>query len=602
MTYFQPYLPNPGELASLAACAVVLLGFLAIGALFRGEPRPGLSSLLSGWGLAAVVPSLLVWIWPLDLRWYAAGLGLLAVAAAVARRQALARSPLWRPAVLFLPALVVACGVPLDEWDSFSHWGLNAAWLWRHDAFPTPSLPQSPSSHPDYPYAYPLALYMASLLRGAYIENAGAIVNLMVLLAASTGVARLAAGDDGKRLEARPWFWSACGVYAVLVLNPGFVRSTTLATYADTVFAACVMALVLALWRLTEAKRTERAGAWFMAASLALALVGVKEGGLPVLGVTGLALAILSVRDRLVRARLVPLLGTLVPAALAAIAWEQWTGWLPSSFSVMPLDQWRFGQLGPFLRSAVDMMAEHALYYLLLAVVMGAGAVGWWRACDARDRLFALAGLIIAGHLTTILVAYLGAGFTEAEVAGAVSLHRYTTQVGLLAVASAVFYLGHRAASRSVHPGAGRRDAIGRLVVAACVIVMLVGSPYLHREHTDDERFFLRHGHALSDDLPANSRVGLAGWREMPYAYFLLRYALYRPGRDNRGLELERIFKPLAEKGRERERQLRRLAARKSLTHLLVIGRELQGKDGPDMLLFGLEGQSWRLQAQWHGK
>lgn len=600
MSYFQPYLPGPGELGALLACGVVLAGFLAIGALVGRSRRPGLEAMLAGWGLVACVPALGQWFVPVNLPIYGAAVGVLALASAWVCRRSLAGTPLWRPAVLLMPALVVACGVPLDEWDSFSHWGINAAWLWRHETLPWPGLPLSPSSNPDYPYGYPLALYFASLLRGAYIPNAGAIVNVMVLVGVAATLARLAAGDDARRRDARPWLWSAWGVLATLVLNPGFVRSTTLATYADTVFAATLMAVCLALWRLAEAGRDRWAGAWMTAAALALAVVNVKESGLIALGVIATAVVLVALRDPVVRRGLGRLLTALLPAALAGLAWQQYTaGWLPSSFSILPAGQWRFHLLPDLARSAGAVVADHGVYYVLLVTVVALGTRGWWRAGGRVDRFLALVALVVMGHLATVFLAYMGASFTEAEVARAASLHRYATQVGLLVVAAAVLVLGRRAAARGRGREPAGNGAAGRWLVAACVAVMLAGAPYLYRERTDFETFFLQHGRMLADGLPEGSSVALLGWRELPLAYFLLRYEMFRPGREDRDLSLVRVFEPLAGPGPDRRQQLQRLARRQALDYLLIIGEDLHGEGGPDMLLLARDGAAWRKLDAW---
>lgn len=603
MSYFQPYLPNISELGALLACALVVIGFMAIGAALIRSERPGLEALLAGWGTVAAVPALLQWLVPVDLVIYAAVAGGLALAAALLNRRVLAGSPLWRPAVLLGPVLIVACGVPLDQWDSFSHWGLNAAWLWRFDALPAPGLPVSPSSNPDYPYAYPLALYFASLLRGAYIENAGAMVNVIVLVGVSATLARLAAANDPHRFRSRPWYWSAWGVLATLVLNPGLVRSTTLATYADTVFSACLLALCLALWRLSEAGRERWSRSWFATAALAVMLVGVKESGLIALGVIAMAIVISAARDAAGRAGLGRSLGALLPAAFVGFAWQQYTAdWLPSSFAILSLDQWRLDLLPALARSAGAVVADHGLYYLMLAGVVALGARSWWRMADRADRLVSLAALVVLGHLGTVLLAYMGASFTEAEVAGAASFHRYSTQVGLLALGALTLVIGQWAALRARDREDTGRRAPRRWPIAACVIVLAAGAPYLHRERSDYENFYLQHGRILSDELPAGSRVGLLGWQELPYAYFLLRYEFFRPGRGDRELVLERVFEPLSRRGPERRRQLERLAKRKGLSHILIIGNSLQGEDSPDMLLLARNGATWRWRNEWRSK
>lgn len=573
---------------------MVLLIFVALGSAATRSERAGGIELLAGWGLVASFAVALQWVVALDLRWYAVFLLVAAFAAIVMQRRELQRNALWRPALLLLPALVVACGVPLDEWDSFSHWGINAAWLWRFDALPSPDLPISPSSNPDYPYGYPLALYLASLVRGVYIENAGAIFNILVLVGVASGLSLLAAGDDRHRLAAYPWYWSAWGVLAVMALNPGFVRGTTLATYADTAFAAALFFLCLCAWNQTLDERGRGRGA-LATMSVAMALVMVKEGGLVLLGVVAIAVALSFVRYAPARTRLGRVLTGLAPAFAVGMAWQAWVAeWLPSSFTLLPWSDWRFVLLPELLSAAGGEVLDHLPYYVLLTAVVALGLRGAWR-CENRTDLFhMLAGLVVLGHFATMLLAYLGASFTEAEVMRAASFHRYATQLAPLSLGSLLLAVGERLRSKNFAP---RRP---NLVVGACVMVMVIGAPYLHRERTPTENFYLESGRDMAARLPEDSHIGIIGWREEPYGYFLLRYALFRPGLDDRGIRLERLFRPLAPPGQERRAQLRRLARHERLSHLLIIeGGNLHTEQRVDMLLLARRASGWRRIEGW---
>lgn len=594
MDYFTPYLPTSGELVALLACVLVLLGFGALGGFLTGRRRLDGADLMAGWGTATGLLVILQWIMTPDLRAYAVLLGSAAAGAAVVQRGSLAANDLWRPAALLLPALVVACGVPLDEWDSFSHWGINTAWLWRYDTLPAPSLPVSPSSNPDYPYGFPLALYLASLLRGAYIDNAGAVINLLVLVAVAGVFARLAAGDDDERMRANPWMWSAWGALAAIVLNPGFVRSEVLASYADTAFGAALLFLCLSIWRYLSPGDEERGGLRIVGA-VALALVALKEGGLFMLAVVALAAGILAVRSGPVRKRLAACLGALLPATGVALAWQWYVaGWLPSSFSILPFAEWRIDLLPSLLAAIGKEVADHGVFYALLAAVFVLGARGWWRDRDGADRFSALAALVVAGHLCSVMMAYLGASFTEAEVGRAASFHRYATQVGLTALAAVILPIGARLRSSQWKP------ARPWLPVTACAAVLLAGAPYLHRERGPVEAFYLSAGDEIASMLPGDATVGLLGWRREPYGYFLLRYALFRPGRELAGPALERLFREPAADATEYRRQLGRLARQEELSHLLVIGpRGLHRAGAPDMLLLARRGSRWESIGQW---
>lgn len=594
MSFFEPFLPTAREALALLACMAVLFGFAALGGLVTGRRKLDGPDLLAGWGAAVTLPALLQWLAPVDLRVYAAFAGAAVIVALVERKRHLADGPPWRAALYAAPVLLVASGMPLDEWDSFSHWGINAAWLWRFDALPSVALPLSPSSNPDYPYGYPLALYFASLLRGSYIENAGAVVNALLLVFAAGAVGRVAARDDEARFRERPWTWSAWGVLAVLVLNPGFVRSTTLATYADTAFSVAVLFLGLAVWRRLAGRIATGAGLRVIGGT-ALALVAIKEGGLIMLGVVAVAAVIAGLRDAPARGRLPGVLAAMLPAAAAGLAWQQYVeGWLPSSFSILPMGEWRLGMLPSILGAMGGEIADHGGFYALLLVLVVLGVRGSRRNRDEGDLLLALASLVVVGHLATVMLAYLGASFTPGEVERAASFHRYATQAGLLALAALVYRVG-----TLIHQEMeGMRPAW--IPVVACAGVMIVGAPFLHRDRDAMEEFYLSAGREIASSVDSGATIGLVGWRDEPYAYFLLRYSLFRPGSSRPGPELERVFRPLARDGADRERRLERLARQERLSHLLLIEPAgLHADPGADMLLLARRGSRWTPIDEW---
>lgn len=598
MSYWAAYLPGWWALAALGACAAVVLALGAVGNAVSRRPAAGAGDVITGWALAAGALLPLQWLWPVDLRWWAALLGVAVLWALWARRDAVLHAAWWKPAPFLLPALVVAAGAPLDAWDSFSHWGINAAYLWRFDALPHPELPASPSSNPDYPYGYPLLLYLAGLLRGAYIENAGVIVNLLLLTVAAAALASLFA-EAGTRRRRPGWGHAALGVLAAFPLNPGFTRSTAMAAYADVALGLGLLVLVLELWRWSLAWATGggREHAW-RAAAAGVALVCIKETGALLLGLAvgaALAVALACLETRRARALAVPLL-VAVPGLGLAAAWQGYTaGWMHTSFHLLPWADWRWHLLPEMLAGMWTEIAKHGVYYLLAAAVSAAGLWSLLRRPAAAGRLLAMTALVFLGHLGTLLAAYLGATFSEAEAARAASFWRYTTQPAWLVVAAAVFATMQRL-GRSEPCGARARAWLCGLTVA----LLIAGSPYLKRDRDPYEAFMLERGAWMARNLPPQSSVLLLGWERDSYAYFLLRYAFYRPGEPEPGPSLERHFPgAVPADGARLQRLLEETPPDGTDFLLLVHAGDLQVAAGADMLLYRRQPAGWHLMEAW---
>lgn len=584
--YLEPYTPAPADLLALGAGLVLFAALAAIGNAVIRRPRLAPADALAGIGVISALLALLPWLFTVNLRWLCGLLGLVALMAAWWRRRTLVRPELWQVGLLFLPALVVACSVPLDEWDSFSHWGPNAAWLWRHDTLPTPGLPLPPSSHPEYPYVFPFLLYALGLIRGAWVDNAGAIVNALLLVPAAGALAAASAAFDARRLEARPWRYAAWGALLALPLMPWIMRSTAMAAYADTLVAVSTMLALIALWRWLESCRGTRKASGFTVALMLVALAGAKESGWLSVIVVALSGLLLALRDPLLRRWSVAggLIVLMVPALVAAALWQAWVDWLPASFQPAAPIHWQWQALPALLGAAGDEIADHGLFYSVAFVAVVLGLQGWWRPRGALDRFRALVALAVLGHHVTILMAYLGGGFQPEELARAASFYRYSTQVGLLAVASVASFL-----AEGFGTGLSRRHRA--VLPAALIALTLAAAPLLHRDRTPREDFLLALGKELAARLPADSRVGLAGWRCDPYAFHLLRYALYRPGDASQGLVLER-----AQWGEPGGRAVRPGEP----DYLLRVGGAcLQPPRGADMLLYRRQPDGWRLMEEW---
>ena len=93
--------------------------------------------------------------------------------------------------VLALPLLALVTAMVASQWDEFTQWLPNARYIWEIDVFPRTGFPDTRSAAPGYPYGLAIVIYMTSLIARSFVENAGAMFNLLLLLCFALIVARL---------------------------------------------------------------------------------------------------------------------------------------------------------------------------------------------------------------------------------------------------------------------------------------------------------------------------------------------------------------------------------------------------------------------------
>ena len=190
LNFLGYFSPSGGQLLGLLAVIGVFILFTVLGGAVSGQRRLAPVDVFSGWGLVVSVFVLAGVFGPVPFGWLTAVLAAAALAAAwwSWRRGAnggingAAFHGLWRVLVLASPLLLAVAAMKISQWDEFTQWLPNAKYILSYDAFPRTGLPESPSVFPSYPYALPLIVYLSSKLTGAFVENAGGLANLLLLL------------------------------------------------------------------------------------------------------------------------------------------------------------------------------------------------------------------------------------------------------------------------------------------------------------------------------------------------------------------------------------------------------------------------------------
>ncbi len=557
MEVYEYFTPGADQVAGLLAVLAVAVLFAGLGAFVGGRRRFAAADVIVGWGVVVGVFKVFGVVGPVPFTWLAYGVWAVAVPCAVAcwrrdRRQGIepaAVGTLWRVLVLALPLLILVTAMRASQWDEFTHWLPNAQYLLRFDAFPRGDLPASPSTWPAYPYALPLTNYLASRLAGGFVENAGALFNVLLLLLFAPMFLHVV--QQGLKAAAwrRTWGVAALGILGVTVLSTTFVQKLIFTAYADSATAVTLATAGVLGWKVLEAlaegrERADpgiRALAWQFALVVAV-LVSLKQSNLVLLVLLLGGMILVVLRDAKIRvrdfARLVPVL--LVPAAVVYVSWRYpVTRHIPGGeFSVLPLERWLFPYVFEILGRMIEAAGRKGAYFGMMAVLSVFAARGLWRIRGSFDRMAVMVGAVFIGFNLFLWFAYV-AVFSEYEGRNITSYWRYNTQLGILGCTAAAFGLAHLW-RRHVSPRLAGAGGVARLLPAlgmAVVVALPLALPEKLRIDARPQKDHMRLvGQDLGRSLPEGARLVVVDPRGTGFTANVINYELTSGAGAGRGL------------------------------------------------------------------
>lgn len=611
------FTPSAGQLAGLGAVLLCAFAMSLIGMVAAGRHRLDEGGLIYGWAIVGAIFTV-IGAAALPFTWIAlllAALGVAACAALLAREQGLGNPAPARILVIAAPLLLLVAAMTPSQWDDFTQWLPNARFLLEHDQFPRGTLPDSPSVFPAYPHGLTFAIYLASRVTGALVENAGAIFNLLLLLSAGLLVARLVRGalarpDRNARLplglsappeNAAGWGYCALGALAVTVLNPTFVPKVAFTAYADTATAVTLGFAAALGWMALNAiadgeRERARAFAWQMGLA-ATALINLKQVNLVLLAVTICALGIVALRDAKIGLRaLLPLAPRAI--ALPLIVYAAWRLHVrleieDGEFSLPPYDAWMLHLIPETLSSMAYVASNKGGYFGLMLVALFFGGRALRRVRGDFDRLALIAATLFVGYNGFLLFAYV-TSFSEYEARRAASYWRYNMHLGIVGVLFAAYgiaLLWRRHVTPRWRP---------RLAWLAVVLVLALPAAMSHKLRFDLEKRYVYAravGAEINRMLSPDDLLLLIDPRSDGDHLVILRYAMHGSARITR--EISAFDDPVGEAVRAtlRDAPPTHVWVHEPVPGLSdVLGRELA--PGSSYLLARQEG-GWQIIGMW---
>jgi hypothetical protein len=543
---------DPESFAALFASLVIFIGCAAIGAVISNEGhRFAAADPLVGLGAATGTVTLLgvTTRLPLSVWLTLVGLAALTCCAWLAwTRQRCGGSGQWLALLLLLPLLLLTAHQGPTHWDEFRQWLQNAAYIYRHDSFPHPTLPPSASGWPGYPYAIPLFIDAVSLLTGRFLPTAGALLNLLLL---ATGVAVLIATiaevcEDGNRRPelglSRNAIVGLVGICvpAVTLLSPAFDQSFTLTALPDSATSVATATGALLVWQVMERLAENRHD---QARSLALRfgcvgvfLIDLKQANGVLLVLLVSAFLLITVRDSRLRPgwalRLLPAM--LGPGLIVGFAWHFYVSFnVPGGeFSVLPPAEWHVELLAQILGGMGWQMLEHPWHFGLMLTLSGAGVLSLWRMRTSIDRLLGITAVMWIGYTCFLLGTYI-AVFSVEEAVTAVQFWRYSTHFGLVGLTTLAALLARYWLKQNI----GRSiPAAAMLGLALVPVEPIFLQPRLMPTISPDLPFCHEVGRFLADTLPDGARLAVLDPTSSGFFFFVVNYEIARPGRKDHDL------------------------------------------------------------------
>jgi len=550
LSYFSP---TVFQLTGLLSVLVLVFGFAHLGALASPKNRFDCVDIFTGWGLATGFLTVLGVVFTQPFVWATLVLlGGMVIAIFIHYRHKTGAPSLGlviRVFVLSLPLLILVSAMKASQWDEFSQWLPNAIYLFRFDGFPSNALPASPSVFPAYPHAGPLMVYMVSRMARGFVENAGAISNIVMVLALAPVYLHMV--GQGLKLK-KPvsgslsrWGWAALGVLGVTALSTSFVQKLIFTAYADTPTAVALAVLGVLVWKIqeklsgAEGKISTNTYAWQFS-MVSVLFINLKQTNVVLFVFLLAASLIVALRDPKIR-----LLDYLKrwPLMLAApivvyLAWRYHVSvnLAGREFSLQPYDKWLLPQAFQILNQMLLVATKKGAYFVMMLGISLSGLWALIRFKGAYGRMAMLTGAMFVSYNVFLWAMYIAA-FGSYEGPRAAGLWRYNTQLALMGAVT----MGFGIASLYRHWKQGSFPAVWAKITSVLVIVLVLLMPAATRTHLRfDFRAQKDHmrnvGQELGQTLSSGSKVGIVDPRGNGYSSVVMFYELMNAPDVKRGL------------------------------------------------------------------
>ena len=452
--YLGNFIGHSGQIIALASVALMWLGLTALGAYVGGPKCLRAASPFFGWAIVSSIFTLGGVFTPISFTAIGLTLAALAIPAGFLayRRDGLLVPPgTKRVITLALPLLVLVSGMVGSQWDEFSNWLSTPRLLLEIHAFPTHENAHQGGNLIANPFGWHYINYMASSIGGQFIENAGALTNVLILITYSFVSIQLIRTGMGHEHDNSTPSWKLCaiGLLSTTLLSTTFAQKVVLTSYVDISTAALTGLAAVIGWymlgALSDGKRKESLQLALQFGLLIALLVNLKQSTVAMAVIITGALFLAGLRDPKVKILdLISLLPRMViPALIVYLTWRYYVlQELPGKeMHILPYSSWAIEYIPQILQKMLVVLSKKGAYFLLLLLVIGFGVRGMAFYRTPFDRFAVIAAAIFLGHNAFLLFSYVAA-FGKNDALKVSSYWRYNMQLGMVGVAFGAYGAG----------------------------------------------------------------------------------------------------------------------------------------------------------------
>lgn len=447
--YLENFFQGGDQIISLAAVFAVWIALSVIGGAIGGRERIRQIDHLIGWSVVSLILTGGGVLTRIPFTYLTIGAGVLALVSGSVlwRRGDGIGSASWaRLLILGLPFFALLSAMRGSQWDEFTDWLVIPRYLLETDAFPSHDNPYANANLLAYPYSWHFITYMVSRLSGRFLENAGAISNVLLLFGFGLLTLRLIGRGLGREnlAHAPTWGLAALAGLSTTLFNPTFAQKVALTTYADTSSAVVTGTAVILGWLMVEAladgdPRLARRYAWQTGAVL-LVLINLKQATLVLTVLVIGGIIITALREPRIKgsALATTLPAVIVPPLLIALVWRYHvaTEIDAGELRIMPFADWHVALIPDIVGRMLLVLSKKGLYLAVITLVAILGLRGLVRSRSSFDRFALIAAAVVFGYNAFLLFAYVTT-FGEFDALRAASYWRYNMHLGLVCVAFA---------------------------------------------------------------------------------------------------------------------------------------------------------------------
>ena len=379
-----------------------------------------------------------------------------------------------------------------------------------------------------------------SLIVGRYLETAGPLVNVLLLVGSSAFLAEALASTLVRhgRLQAMemPLALVAAAVAVTVLLNPGLDGEVVLSTYADCGTMVAVGALgLLAVEILARLSASEPGNAEDFAwrfGLLGATLVNLKQANPVLLALITAGLVLVALRHppmRTWRAALL-LARMLGPAIIVMVAWRYYVALnlTNAEKSIQPFAQWNFPHMGQAFKSIGYTIVNAPVFNALMWLVTAAGVVAFFqlpRKVSEARWLAVIFATVWLGYNAFLLLIYL-AVMSVYEAQTAADYWRYMPHTALLGLYVPVMALVCARVPAWLKP---RGVAVTAVLVVLALSALPLRSDFNNPSGRDRQHFLREVAGDMRRIIPAGARVMIVPcYNSSPFGV-AVRYNLWRP-------------------------------------------------------------------------